>query len=213
MKDGRLLELVNTLMSKFFLATFLTPGTPGSTVRHYKNKKMKKIYILSLILLLIACNPTNKKDYIVNDNIRLYNVTHWKINNLIKFGISELNIYNPIVIVNYIPESILDDFKKSNADNLEGFVLETNLNNYQIFLNKNLSDIDVKRVVLHELIHIKQLSNGRLIVCNGNDAIFLNKEYNVNTIQYSNRLWEKEAVGMSNTLLSLLSYYNLKSDS
>ena len=73
-------------------------------------------------------------------------------------------------------------------------------NSYFIFVNKDI-DISINEVLSHELTHLKQMQNGRLIQNNINYAIFLGDTINFSKIPYDHRLYEIEAFNNEKSIL------------
>lgn len=171
---------------------------------------MKKLTLLLLILIILfSCNSDEKIEYSVNTkNNIVNNVTKWdQVTYYSHFALDKLNVDNVTVVITHIPPNLLYQYEQQNTDVLEGFVVEISLNRYQILLNNNLSDMDVKRVIFHEFIHLKQNNSGRLVNCNNEMAEFDGKKYYIDYVPYRFRPWESEAFKYQSYLVSLSNYY------
>lgn len=170
---------------------------------------MKKIFLLLLILIFVfSCQSDQKIEYTINTkNNVVTNVTKWdQVTYYSHFALDKLNVDGISVVITHIPSNIIYQYEQENTDVLEGFIVEISLNRYQILINKNLNDVDVKKVIFHEFIHLKQNHSGRLVTCNNKLAEFTGKQYYIDYVPYRLRPWESEAFKYQNYLIS---YYNL----
>ena len=105
-------------------------------------------------------------------------------------GLKELNIRNVVVQLRYIPEGVESEFEGMV---LEGYIIGGKYNQFIIFLKEGQSRSHNIFVLSHEMIHLQQILQGRLIkldtavVFNG----FLYED--VMNIEYDYRPWEIEA--------------------
>lgn len=119
------------------------------------------------------------------------------------FALDKLNIDDVVVVITHIPEIMVSEFEKQGNGQLNGFIVEISLNRFQILINRNLNIIDLRSVIFHELIHLKQANSGRLLTCNNQLAVFENEEYYLDYVPYRFRPWEIEAFTYQKYLLSL----------
>jgi hypothetical protein len=168
---------------------------------------MKKLRLILIFILVFSCTTPPEKIHQPNrfDN-SVTNSTQWSnIEYLTYFGLEKLNVPNVNVSVTYIPKTLISQYGKLNPNTvLEGLIVEHGLNHYQILLNRNLAHHSLRRVLFHELIHLKQSHNGRLVPCNAVSADFMGKHYpDISAVPYRERPWEKEAFEFERYMLRL----------
>lgn len=162
-----------------------------------------------MLFLFFSCNSDEKLEYILNTkNNTVLNVTKWDtVDYYSHFALDKLNVDGVTVVITNIPSNMVYQYEQQNTDVLEGFIVEISLNRYQILLNNNLSNMDVKRVLFHEFIHLKQTNSGRLVTCNNELAEFDGKKYYIDYVPYRFRPWETEAFKYQSDLISLNNFY------
>jgi hypothetical protein len=108
-----------------------------------------------------------------------------------------------------LPKSLTVEFRKLSPH----FYAETNLslsNNRTIILNCMLTEKEIITPLIHELIHIDQIENKKLMVYKNGDVYWLGKRYSVEYIkrctyaEYQNLPWENEVLARQQNLLKLL---------
>lgn len=170
---------------------------------------MKKLLILFILFFTFSCNNEEKIPYLIDTkNNFVNNVTKWdQVYYYTHFALDKLNIDGVSVTITHIPQRMVDEFEKQSNQQLNGFIVELSLNRFQILINSNLSVIDLRGVIFHELIHLKQAHSGRLVTCNNQLGVFENEEYYLDYVPYRFRPWEIEAYKYEKYLLSLNDYY------
>lgn len=168
---------------------------------------MKNLRYLLIFIFIFSCSTPPEKTYQPNkfDN-RVTNSTNWNnIEYLTYFGLEKLNVPNVSVSVTYIPKHLLNQYQKINPDTkLEGFIVEVGYNHYQILLNKTLEHHSLRRILFHELIHLKQSHTGRLVACNSISTDFMGKHYpDISAVPYRQRPWESESFEFERYMLRL----------
>jgi hypothetical protein len=166
--------------------------------------------IFTFVFLLFSCdNKTEKIKYVASENSNnVVNVTKWdEVDTHTQFALDKLNIDGVSLVITHIPDKILQQYENENDVDLEGFIVEISLNRFQILLNKDLNNVSLRRVVYHEMIHLKQVTSGRLITCNIELIEFDKESYYVDYVPYRYRPWEMEAYKFQNYMLALNNFY------
>lgn len=170
---------------------------------------MKRTLPLLILLFIFSCDTTIKPKYIINpqNNVVSNYTKSEEINKITFFALEKLKISNVKISIVYIPDFLVKEYYGETNSKLEGFIVEPAFNTYQILINSNLDDVNIRRVMFHEIIHLKQSHSGRLITCNNKSAVFNMKSYpDLDMVPYNLRPWEIEAFLYQKTLVS---YYNL----
>lgn len=81
----------------------------------------------------------------------------------------------------------------TQSGTLRGFVHVLSGKDYQIFLDSSLSRQVIIETLAHELIHIDQFRSGRLVELSNQEVLFRDQVYEVSSIDYEDRPWEREA--------------------
>jgi hypothetical protein len=202
-------DVINEKNEKEVLISAKGLRTFCSFIGIYNKLPMKKTLTLLIFLITFSCNTTTKYKYNINTQNNVVNnfTNSDEILKLSYFALDKLKVPNVTVSIVYIPEFLVKLHQSKTNTHLEAFIVEPSVNTYQILINRNLSGVDLRRVLFHEIIHLKQSHSGRLITCNNVLVMFNGVTYpNINLIPYKNRLWESEAFKHQNTLLS---FYNL----
>lgn len=168
------------------------------------------IILVSIINIIIKNQPFDvpvdmkSTNYIYNDTKtnRIY------LDTVLIVGLRELNINNVKVIVrdiSYEDTKILKGYELKglilNQDN-EYLVLNTdkkelNADNEYLILIKNTDREESIEILSHELIHLKQIYDKRLII---KDIIIWDDKIYSPTLPYPDRPWENEAFSQSGNL-------------
>lgn len=170
---------------------------------------MKKISQLLIFLLIFSCDSPKKEAYIIDpqNNVVTNYTQSDEVEKIVFFSLDKLKIPNVKISIVYIPNFIVTLHEKETNSYLEGFIVETSLNTYQILVNRNLNEINLRRVLFHEMIHLKQSHTGRLINCNRMSSQFDGVDYpNIDEVPYLMRPWEYEAFKHQKNLIL---YYNM----
>lgn len=141
---------------------------------------MKKIIIIFVLLLTLPIFGQNQE-----------------AQEIVNAGLVELGIKSVEVRIMPIPD-YLKGLVKGHGDELEGFI-RGGQGKYILYL-KELNKSSLLRVVSHELIHLKQMEEGRLLTTSENIVFFDGKEYNGKDMSYFQKPWEDEAVGQGDNL-------------
>lgn len=176
----------------------------------FLNDMRNSTIIILLLLFLFSCdNKKEKIKYISPENNNtVVNVTKWDDVDLYsQFALDKLNVSGVSVVVTHIPDKMIQQYEQENDVYLEGFIVELSLNRFQILINKNLSIVSLRRVVFHEMIHLKQVTSGRLVTCNSDLIEFEKESYYVEYVPYRFRPWEIEAYKYEKYMLDLNNFY------
>lgn len=162
---------------------------------------MKKIIIIFALLLvgfIIYRFNIRKEPGFRVQNIEktsdIYNITHKNsyIDTILYIGLNHLKIRDVVIVV----KPLTDDIKLRFSQDIELKAYVRNSGKqYQLYIDGDLNRSESIEILSHELIHIKQYNDGRLIVGEqdiywGNEIIKIEDLYK---IPYFNRLWEIEA--------------------
>jgi predicted metallopeptidase len=176
----------------------------------FLNDMRNSTIIIFLLFFLFSCNNKNEKIKYISpeNNNTVVNVTKWDdIDLYSQFALDKLNVGGVSVVVTYIPNKMVQQYEQENNVYLEGFIVELSLNRFQILINKDLSVFNLRRVVFHEIIHLKQVTSGRLVTCNADLIEFEKNSYYVKYVPYRYRPWEMEAYKYEKYMLSLNNFY------
>lgn len=121
-------------------------------------------------------------------NLVFNNTEHEYIDTILNVGLTELNLKNIVVTVIPLNENTKRSFQ-SNGE-LKAHIREQD-GYYYIWIDE-LNRYENIEVLSHELIHLKQYYDKRLVL-DGNTPIWLGKEYSLESVPYESRPWEIEA--------------------
>lgn len=119
------------------------------------------------------------------------------------------NVINFLKDYLLLPNHLTIEFRKLSPH----FYAETNLNlsnSRTVILNCMLSEKEIITPLIHELIHIDQIENKKLLVYKNGDVCWLGKRFDVEYIkrctyaEYQNLPWENEVLERQENLLNLL---------
>ena len=125
------------------------------------------------------------------------NYTTYEIEKLINFCLGYLRIPEVDIYVMY-NDSILDRFSSKDIE-IEALLYKNPIkSSYNLYVRKNLSNI--KNVICHEMIHLKQYEDNRLYL-DYKTGIFTWEGEEYKDIPYFERKWEKEAFSKERKLI------------
>lgn len=129
-------------------------------------------------------NTINDNNIVINNKLK-----KTYLDSVVNIGLHELEIKNITVII----RDLTDDIKSTLPSDITYFALVKKYdNNYVIWID-DMNRTNSIKILSHELIHIQQYNNKRLIINNSN-IYWEQKEYlNINYVNYYNRPWENEA--------------------
>jgi hypothetical protein len=140
---------------------------------------MKKLFLI-LICANIYSNANAQSD-IVNKGLEILNVKDVNV-----------NIY------------YLDDVNlKGNAASSDALLIGKN-GLYDIYVKKGLTKTELIEAISHELIHLKQFEDKRLIKKEAGIVIWEGSTYEYSNIEYEDRQWEAEAFNNGRKLAKLI---------
>jgi hypothetical protein len=117
-------------------------------------------------------------------------VTHVMLRDMGVFGVRiALHDVTNTVSTNIMAGSVVNGFV---AERFDGVI--------QVFILPDKSKIQTFQILSHELIHVKQLVDGRLNVLDGNTAIWNGDTVDIHKWEYKNRPWEVEAYNNQNSI-------------
>lgn len=116
------------------------------------------------------------------------------VTRILNFAEKALFPHEPGVEIRF--ESCLD------LDSIDGYCTQEEHDDYLIELNTHLKGDDLIRTVIHELIHVKQYSEGKLeqIHVDGKGPRMYWKSVDMTDASYDERPWECEAHSLENEL-------------
>lgn len=169
-----------------------------------KNKKMIIGVVLFLVFVLVYFLVFRKekeyKHYEFPSEINVYSnvnieyadsLTMILLNKV--FDIDTINLY-----INYMYKDLV-----INEINIKAYTEKYN-DNYIVFLNKNMNKSEFKKIMSHEVIHIKQMYDGDLIIIDNEKYIWKGDTLNYKNVDYYDREYEKEAYDKQSRVLSEL---------
>ncbi len=170
---------------------------------------MKKL-IFIFLLFILSCTSENieKNEYIIKEENLVVNTTKYDITTISHFTLNILNIKNTTISIAKMPSWMINQGPDNSKIN--GLVIENGLNNFTILLNGDLSLYEGIRTILHEIVHIKQVYNGRLVVCDLKFVEFNGKSYEIMKYPYNLRPWESEAYYYENIIYKYSNYFIIK---
>ena len=160
-------------------------------------KKIKKghIVLISLILLIILIYAIYPKknfiyvDYVENNTV-INVINNEEIDFILQHSLNEYNVKGYTVIVRKLNSKL---YYMHDGYAMSGTVYPINDNTFQILIRDDLSTASYIEVITHEVIHIKQYINNRLMLIEPGVVQFDNKVYELEELNYQNRPWEREA--------------------
>lgn len=156
------------------------------------------ILIVSLLFLLVLLQKRKDerffKKYEFPDSIEIVNNTDYdRADTLLLVLIDKVLKEDSITIyLEYIPNHLSDkDFEYEYY----GLAVEIPFgnNNFQIFLKKDLSLTQIKRILSHEIVHVEQYKNNTLQILLDSKYLWKGYIHSFKDVKYEDRPFEKEA--------------------
>lgn len=138
----------------------------------------------NLILLLLVLGTNLNAQVKVINNTELDSIY---LNDVISFASNKLLIDSIVIAVNP-----LDNNARLVATTDKAFVVHTFGNLYSIYIAPGLSDYNLTNAIIHELVHVKQMLDGKLTIYK-DYVIYKKTMYNNSNSIYEERPYEIEA--------------------
>lgn len=183
----------------------------GGQVKTIMTKRVKiilgSIFLVALVILalhLLVKEPELREvDFTREVSVR-NNTEHKEYDDIVYAGLQILDIEGVFVTIRPMDHETKRRFGWENDSNLEAFLIhgERGYHQYVIYV-EDMSPSKAIRVLAHELIHLKQVEEGKLSIREGNKVwwngtrplgIGDGQEYHSYEIPYEIRPWEKEAM-------------------
>ena len=162
---------------------------------------MKKILILLLVLLLLGgliwllstSKPVVYQPVILSETNGILNTTPYAyLDTVVDVGLTELGVAGLNVLVQPMSDRIRTRFEEAEGAALEAYIAEW-LDGYVICVNGDLGRNRAIDIMAHELWHLSQYNSKRLVLLGGSQVLWLGTRYDVLTLPYAERPWEREA--------------------
>lgn len=151
--------------------------------------------VLSVFVVLVIFNMIKNQKETYFKQIQLdttnvvFNNTEKKfLDTIVNVGLTQLNLEDIVVTIFPLTEGAKSNF--STTGELKAHIREQD-GYYYIWID-DLSRYESVEVITHELIHLKQYHDKRLLL-EGNLPVWLDEAYPIETTPYENRPWEIEA--------------------
>jgi hypothetical protein len=128
-----------------------------------------------------------------NGNLINNNVFPTYYDTILSVGLEEEGIIGSFVVVSQLSDAAKEQFNgelKAHVRFFDGV--------YYLYTD-HMDREEAIRVISHEIIHIHQYNSGQLIYENG-EVTWENKTYDLNSVDYDYRPWEKDAFNRENEL-------------
>jgi hypothetical protein len=162
---------------------------------------MKKILILLLVLLLLGGliwllstrKPVVYQPVTLSETNGILNTTPYAyLDTVVDVGLAQLGVVGLNVLVQPMNDRIRTRFEEAEGAALEAYIAEW-LDGYVICVNGDLGRNRAIDVMAHELWHLSQYQSKRLVLLGGSEVLWLGTRYDVLTLPYAERPWEREA--------------------
>lgn len=162
---------------------------------------MKRFLALLLVLLLLGgliwlmrtSQPVSYQPVVLSATNDILNTTPYPyLDTVVDVGLTELGVSGLGVLVQPMSDRIRNHFEESEGAALEAYIAEW-LDGYVICVNGDLGRSRAIEVMAHELWHLSQYQSRRLVLLGGSEVIWLGTRYDVLTLSYTERPWEREA--------------------
>lgn len=150
---------------------------------------MKNLFAFLIVSGLCTGMVNGQNGYPFEREINLFNTTDYPLDELVYWTCKYLDINEVFIRIDYLPEHYRE----------RGVVKKFYDRAYQINLKKNLGN--VRLVVIHELIHVKQYESGDLKSLHGSFVDYKGKKMNLDRIDYMARGFESEAHALDGHIL------------
>lgn len=111
--------------------------------------------------------------------------------NIIVLGLQELSINKINIEIHNMEQSHINNFDNNGFD-LKAYIIPKS-GYYKVGISKNISDSYLVTTLSHELIHLKQFYDNRLVIIDKNNVIWEGKQLKIYPENYESREWEIEA--------------------
>jgi hypothetical protein len=162
---------------------------------------MKKFLILLLVLLLLGgliwllstSKPVVYQPVTLSETNGILNTTPYPyLDTVVDVGLTELGVAGLNVLVQPMSDRIRTQFEREEGAALEAYIAEW-LDGYVICVNGDLGHNRAIDIMAHELWHLSQYQSKRLVLLGGSEVLWLGTRYDVLTLPYAERPWEREA--------------------
>jgi hypothetical protein len=162
---------------------------------------MKKFLILLLVLLLLGgliwllstSKPVVYQQVTLSETNGILNTTPYPyLDTVVDVGLTELGVAGLNVLVQPMSDRIRTRFEREEGAALEAYIAEW-LDGYVICVNGDLGRNRAIDIMAHELWHLSQYQSKRLVLLGGSEVLWLGTRYDVLTLPYAERPWEREA--------------------
>ena len=162
---------------------------------------MKKFLILLLALLLVGgliwllstSKPVVYQPVTLSETNGILNTTPYPyLDTVVDVGLTELGVVGLNVLVQPMSDRIRTRFEDEEGAALEAYIAEW-LDGYVICVNGDLGRNRAIDIMAHELWHLSQYQSKRLVLLGGSEVLWLGTRYDVLTLPYAERPWEREA--------------------
>ena len=162
---------------------------------------MKKFLILLLVLLLVGgliwllstSKPVVYQPVTLSETNGILNTTPYTyLDTVVDVGLTELGVAGLNVLVQPMSDRIRTRFEEAEGAALEAYIAEW-LDGYVICVNGDLGRNRAIDVMAHELWHLSQYHSKSLVLLGGSEVLWLGTRYDVLTLPYAERPWEREA--------------------
>lgn len=169
------------------------------------NKYLKSLLIILVIgiAIFLFLNRKTKPDYFkkvdLNEANQILNNTDKPyLDTIVSVGLDQLGIDSVDVLIYPLSETARKNFQRTSGGDLDAHIRENN-GIFYVFLNSELSRSEMITVLSHELIHLKQYHEKRVIY-KDDTIIWMGIKYKLSQIAYDDRPWENEAFIKQNDL-------------
>jgi len=162
---------------------------------------MKRFFVLLLALLLLGgliwllstSKPVVYQQVTLSETNGILNTTPYPyLDTVVDVGLTELGVVGLNVLVQPMSDRIRTRFEDEEGAALEAYIAEW-LDGYVICVNGDLGRKRAIDVMAHELWHLSQYQSKRLVLLGGSEVLWLGTRYDVLTLPYAERPWEREA--------------------
>lgn len=162
---------------------------------------MKKFLILLLVLLLLGgliwllstSKPVVYQPVTLSETNDILNTTPYTyLDTVVDVGLAQLGVVGLNVLVQPMSDRIRTRFEEAEGAALEAYIAEW-LDGYVICVNGDLGRNRAIDIMAHELWHLSQYNSKRLVLLGGSQVLWLGTRYDVLTLPYAERPWEREA--------------------
>jgi len=162
---------------------------------------MKKFLVLLLVLLLLGgliwllstSKPVVYQPVTLSETNDILNTTPYTyLDTVVDVGLAQLGVVGLNVLVQPMNDRIRTRFEEAEGAALEAYIAEW-LDGYVICVNGDLGRNRAIDIMAHELWHLSQYNSKRLVLLGGSQVLWLGTRYDVLTLPYAERPWEREA--------------------